>query len=60
MFIWLATHNKMLSKINLFERKLTTDELCMQCDQHIETTLHILWDSTETITFWKTCQELHF
>jgi hypothetical protein len=43
MFLWKTCNNLLLTKENLFHRRVVGDTLCPICTVEIESVLHILW-----------------
>jgi hypothetical protein len=41
--MWKACHNILLTKENLFKRRVVDNKLCPCCEREEETTLHALW-----------------
>ncbi|KAL4299502.1 hypothetical protein AHAS_Ahas17G0107300 [Arachis hypogaea] len=53
MFLWLVTHNAILTNVERSCRHLTTDDACPRCRQAEESTLHLLRDFFYARSVWR-------
>ncbi|CAN0874990.1 Putative ribonuclease H protein At1g65750 [Linum grandiflorum] len=51
-FLWLVSHNRLLTNEERCRRHLTTQVLCSFCSSHTESCIHILRDCTFARQFW--------
>jgi hypothetical protein len=56
-FCWRLCNNLLLTKENLFLRKIAPDPLCMFCLQEPETSYHILWGCPSSMAVWQECSK---
>ena len=47
VFNWRVLHNILSTKVNLFERKITSTYSCELCEEEPETSIHVLWTCSE-------------
>ncbi|CAL1398235.1 unnamed protein product [Linum trigynum] len=55
-FLWLATHERLLTNKEREKRKLTTCNLCNHCNEEEETIEHILRKCKKAKSIWETFQ----
>ena len=53
MFLWLACHNRLSTKNQLFKRHILFEDSCPLCLSPAKITIHILWDCPYTSTIWR-------
>ncbi|CAN0915634.1 Putative ribonuclease H protein At1g65750 [Linum grandiflorum] len=51
-FLWLASHDRLLTNEERGRRHLTTQVLCSFCSSHVESCAHVLRDCTFARQFW--------
>ncbi|GLT77762.1 hypothetical protein SLA2020_493220 [Shorea laevis] len=51
-FLWRMCNNSLPTKVNLHQRKVTSDSLCPLCEIHPETTGHVLWHCAAAQDVW--------
>lgn len=51
-FMWKVVSEILPTKINLFRSKITNNDLCPICEQHEETSSHILWNCAVAQDVW--------
>ncbi|XP_059431505.1 uncharacterized protein LOC132165008 [Corylus avellana] len=51
-FLWKACHNILLTRENLYKRKIISDPLCPVCGLEVETGFHILWQCASAMDVW--------
>ncbi|CAN0847950.1 Putative ribonuclease H protein At1g65750 [Linum grandiflorum] len=51
-FLWLASHDRLLTNEECGRRHLTTQVLCSFCSSHVESCVHVLRDCTFARQFW--------
>jgi hypothetical protein len=52
MFLWQACNNILPTKANLFNKKITSDPLCLICGLEVETVGHALWSYSAARDVW--------
>ncbi|GKV53252.1 hypothetical protein SLEP1_g59787 [Rubroshorea leprosula] len=52
MFVWLLLRNRVLTNAVRYERHITVSPYCPQCDDVIETPLHLLRDCPFAVQVW--------
>lgn len=53
IFLWNACNNFLLTKENLFKKKVMSDPLCPMCGVEVENTCHILWHYPSLCDVWE-------
>nr|XP_025664883.1 uncharacterized protein LOC112763420 [Arachis hypogaea] len=51
-FLWLVTHNAILTNSEKRRRHLTNDDTCPRCRSHEESTIHVLRDCPYAMSIW--------
>lgn len=52
LLLWKACHNIILTRENLYERKISVQMLCPICNLEIESVIHTLWECPATNDVW--------
>ncbi|KAJ8448033.1 hypothetical protein Cgig2_028909 [Carnegiea gigantea] len=58
-FLWLATHERLMTNSHRCTRGLTSNPICTICDSAEETTLHLLRDCSLAWTVWNAMLPSH-
>ena len=52
VFNWRVLHNILSTKVNLFERKISSKYSCELCEEEPEIDIHVLWICSEAQSVW--------
>ena len=58
-FLWLACHDRLLTKGHLFQRHILPKTTCLLCCSSVETTLHVLRDYPTIQPIWHELSKLN-